>query len=101
MTDTSSRIERLKSEQVASKAEAELLADSFNESTSVSWLWAFLFGPLYFLAHGFWQRALIIFVLNFIIIGFFIAPFLAYPAWRKRAIEKAEKMILVDKMSKR
>ena len=37
-------------------------------------------------------------ILNFLIIGFFVAPFLAYPAWRQRAEEKAEKAILLDRV---
>ena len=82
----------------ADKAEVELVADQFNESTSLSWLWAFLFGPIYFAVHGFWGRAVLVFVLNFLIIGFFVAPFLAYPAWRQRAEEKAEKAILLDRV---
>jgi hypothetical protein len=80
----------------AQSAEIDLMAETLDESTGVSWLWAFLFGPLYFLAHGFWQRALVVFLLNLIIIGFLVAPFLAYPAWRGRARDRAEKMILVD-----
>lgn len=92
------RVERLKSEAQATRLEANELADTLNESTGVSWLWAFLFGPLYFAAHGFWSRALIIFVLNFFFIGFILAPFMAYPAWRERARKKAEQMITIDKM---
>lgn len=34
-------------------AEARQLAATFNESTGLSWLWAFLFGPIYFWVHGF------------------------------------------------
>lgn len=92
------RILFLQKEAEAQKAEAELLAPTFDESTKASWFWAFLFGPLYFLAHGFWGRALILFVLNLFIIGFFVGPFLAYPAWRERALKKAEQMIAVDRM---
>lgn len=100
MTDYSSldRVERLKAENVATKLEAEVLADNFNESTGLSWLWAFLFGPIYFAVHGFWGRAVLILALNFIIIGFIVAPFLAYPAWRERAQKQAEKMLTLDKM---
>ena len=50
-------------------------------------------GPLYFAFHGFWGRAVLVFALNFVLIGFIIAPFLAYPAWRERAREKAERAI--------
>ncbi|WP_158514978.1 DUF2628 domain-containing protein [Nioella nitratireducens] len=93
-----SRLDRLRGEAATQEAEVDLLAESFDESTGLSWLWAFLFGPLYFLAHGFWQRALLVLLLNFFIIGFFVAPFLAYPAWKARAKEKAEKMLLVDRV---
>ena len=92
---------RLRREAEAHKAEVGLVADAYDESTGLSWLWAFLFGPLYFLAHGFWQRALLVLALNFLIIGFVVAPFLAYPAWRARATEKAEKMVLVDAARRR
>lgn len=98
MTDTTStdRVHRLQKEAVANKAEADVLADTFDDSTGVSWLWAFLFGPIYFAVHGFWGRALLVFLLNFLIIGFFVSPFLAYPAWRDRAQKKADKMLMVD-----
>jgi hypothetical protein len=78
------------------QAKIDELSDNFNESTGLTWVWAFLFGPIYFAIHGFWSRAALIFVLNFLIIGFFIAPFIAYPAWRIRAKEKAERALLLD-----
>ena len=74
-------------------AKIETLAAKMDESTSLSWLWALLFSALYFAAHGFWGRAVLVFALNFVLIGFIIAPFLAYPAWRERAREKAERAI--------
>ena len=74
-------------------AKIETLAPKLDESTSLSWLWAFLFGPIYFAAHGFWGRAVLVLALNFVLIGFIVAPFLAYPAWRERAREKAERAI--------
>lgn len=70
-------------------AEFDKLTDVYNESTRLSWLWAFLFGPIYFAVFGFWGRAAIILLLNFVIIGFIIAPFMAYPAWRARAEKRA------------
>lgn len=76
----------------ASKAEIELIAETYNESTGLSWLWAFLFGPLYYWVNGFVGLGFLIFFLNFIIIGFLISPFLVYPAWRKRAKARAEKL---------
>lgn len=78
------------------QAKIDELSDSFNESTGLTWLWAFLFGPIYFAVHGFWSRAALILVLNFIIIGFIVAPFIAYPAWKIRAKEKAERALLLD-----
>lgn len=81
----------------ADKAEIESLSSQFDESTGASWLWAFLFGPIYFAFHGFWGRAAIVLLLNFVIIGFIVAPFLAYPAWKARALEKAEKALLLDR----
>ncbi|MEQ3626681.1 MAG: DUF2628 domain-containing protein [Celeribacter sp.] len=92
------RVERLKAESAATKLEAEILAENFDDSTGLSWLWAFLFGPIYFAVHGFWGRALLILVLNFVVIGFFVAPFLAYPAWRRRAKNRAERMLTLDKI---
>ena len=86
---------------MVAKAEAAALADTFNEATGLSWLWAFLFGPLYFAVHGFWSRALVVLILNFFFIGFVVAPFLAYPAWRKRAEEKAQQLLLIDSIRRR
>ena len=84
-------------ETQADRAELELLAETYNESTGLSWLWAFLFGPLYFWVNGFVGYGFLIFFLNFIIIGFVVAPFLAYPAWRKRSMDKAKKLHAVNK----
>jgi hypothetical protein len=67
----------------------------FDESTGASWFWALLFGPLYYIAHGFWKQAVLVFILNLFIIGFIVSPFLAYPAWRERAkaTAQAERMV--------
>ena len=35
--------------------------EDFDESTGASWFWALLFGPLYYIAHGFWKQAVLIF----------------------------------------
>ena len=75
------------------QAKIDIMAPKLNESTSLSWLWALLFSALYFAAHGFWGRAVLVFALNFVLIGFIVAPFLAYPAWRERARDKAERAI--------
>jgi hypothetical protein len=84
---------------IADKAEIELIAETYDESTGLSWLWAFLFGPLYFWVNGFVARGFVVLLLNFIIIGFLISPFLAYPAWKKRSMEKAKKLHMVNKAS--
>lgn len=48
---------RLRREAEASRAEARALAESFDDSTGLSWFWALLFGPLYYIVHGFYARA--------------------------------------------
>ncbi|MEM9100455.1 MAG: hypothetical protein AAGC79_18265 [Pseudomonadota bacterium] len=78
------------------QAQIDEIAETLTEATSISWLWAFLCGPLYFAFHGFWGRAVLILCLNFLLIGFIIAPFLAYPAWRERAKERAERMLIIE-----
>jgi hypothetical protein len=65
--------------------------EDFNQSTGLSWFWALLFGPLYYIAHGFWKQAALVFLLNLVLIGFIVSPFLAYPAWEERAKADAEK----------
>lgn len=95
------RVARLKGETLVAKAEAAALAATFSESSGLSWLWAFLFGPIYFAVHGFWSRAIVVLILNVFVIGFLIAPFLAYPAWRKRAEEKAQQLLLIDSIRRR
>jgi hypothetical protein len=81
----------------ADKAEIELIAETYDESTGLSWLWAFLFGPIYYWVNGFVARGFVVLLLNFIIIGFIISPFLAYPAWKKRSMAKATKLHVVNK----
>ncbi|WP_417273048.1 DUF2628 domain-containing protein [Celeribacter halophilus] len=77
-------------DDIATKlAQAENMKRQYDKSTKASWFWAFLFGPIYYAVHGFWGRAVIVLLLNFIIIGFIVSPFLAYPAWRSRAEKKA------------
>lgn len=95
------RIQRLRADAEISRIEADQLASTFDESTGASWFWAFLFGPIYFAVHGFWGRAIIVLALNFVIVGFIISPFLAYPAWRERAKKKAEQMLVIDSMRRR
>ncbi|MEM6422573.1 MAG: hypothetical protein AAF698_08285 [Pseudomonadota bacterium] len=74
--------------------EIEIVAETVDESTGISWLWALLFGPLYFAVWGFWAKAALVLCLNFLLIGFAVAPFLAYAAWKARAREKAERLLL-------
>jgi len=88
---------RLRREAKASRVEAAALADSFDESTGLSWFWALIFGPLYYLVHGFYARALVVLVLDLLVIGVVVSPFLAYPAWRKRALARAQVMLSVDR----
>lgn len=85
------------------------MSSTFNESTGATWLWAALFGPLYFLVHGMWvnivlslvatlalalvavgagDAALVIVVLG----GAVIDILLAYREWKRRAIRKATNM---------
>ena len=75
------------------KAEIAALAATYDESTGLSWLWAFLFGPLWALYIGNLKYAVIMFVLNLVLIGFVLNPFLAYAAHRDRAQRKAEDLL--------
>jgi membrane protein YdbS with pleckstrin-like domain len=95
------RVARLQGEAIAAKVEAKALSKSYDESTSLSWLWAFLFGPIYFAVHGFWARAFVLFLLNIVFIGIVVGPFMAYPAWRKRAEEAARQHLLIDGIRQR
>jgi len=73
----------------------------FDESTSLSWLWAVLFNSIYFAWHGFWGRAVLVSILNLMMIGFILAPFLCYPAWRERAKATAQQERMVRAMEGR
>jgi len=81
------------------KAEMRQLAATFNESTGLSWLWAFLFGALYFWVHGFVARGFVLLIITVCTFGFgaLIAPFIVYPAWRKRAEAKARDMVAISR----
>ena len=74
---------------------------AFDESTGASWFWALLFGPLYFAYHGFWGKAFVLFILNLFLIGFIVAPFMARPAWRERAKERAQQERMIQAMERR
>ena len=78
--------------EIARRQEAEvaLWAAEMTESTRLTWLWALLFGPLYFAAHGFREQAVAVLVLDLLLVGLVATPFLAYRAWRRRGRERAE-----------
>jgi Flp pilus assembly protein TadB len=86
------RVQEYRQDAIRQRFENDL-AENMNEGTNLSWLWAFLCGPLYYVVHGFWGRAALVLVLNFVLIGFFVSPFLAAGAWRQRAQERARGMI--------
>jgi len=90
-------VNNLVQDAAADKAEIELIAETYDESTGLSWLWAFIFGPIYFWVNGFVARGFVVLLLNFVIIGFIVSPFLAYPAWKKRSLAKATKLHTVNK----
>ena len=48
--------------------------------TTFSWLWCFLFGPIYFIYKGIWSHALLCLIMAIITMGFsqLIYPFFAY-----------------------
>lgn len=62
--------------------------DQFFEGSGWSFVWAFLFGPIYFLVHGFIRQAIICFLL-FPIYGI-VALFLVRNAWWERAEQRAD-----------
>ena len=65
--------------------EIAALAAQMDESTRATWLWALLFGPIYFAVHGFRRHALAVLALDLVVVGVVLGPLLAYPAWRQRA----------------
>ena len=71
------------------EAEVALWAREMDESTRLTWLWAMLFGPLYFAAHGFPGQALKVLALSLVLVGPVLAPFIARAAWRRRGAERA------------
>ncbi|MCX7565472.1 hypothetical protein OS189_03820 [Sulfitobacter sp. F26169L] len=93
------RRRNLVTEAQADKAEVELLTDTFNESTGLTWLWSMMFGPMYFWVHGFIGRGFLLLAICVVTLGFgiLLAPFLAYPGWKKRAQRKASNMTTISK----
>ena len=77
------------------EAEIAAWAEEMDESTRLTWLWALLFGPLYFASHGFQRQAVLVLVLDLVLVGLVVAPFLAYLAWRRRGAERAEWLSLM------
>ncbi|WP_130472910.1 DUF2628 domain-containing protein [Candidatus Magnetaquicoccus inordinatus] len=53
--------------------------NGYEETRSVPWLWALLFGPLYFMAIGRWSSAFF-WIIVAVIMGFLLGP-LAMPGW--------------------
>lgn len=89
-TRTTGASQRKPAKRIArERSRRDAQAEALDESTGLSWLWALLFGPIYFAVHRFWWRALLVLALDFILIGFVVAPFMAYPAWRSRARKSA------------
>lgn len=86
-------------ETAADQAEIRQLASTFNESTGLSWLWALLFGALYFWVHGFVARGFVLLGITIVTLGFgaLLAPFIVYPAWRKRAESRARDMVTISR----
>lgn len=59
--------------------------------TMLSPLWALLFGPLYFLRHGFMREAFLVAILVPFFVGLLLSPFLVRSAWERRAVDRADK----------
>lgn len=72
------------------------MLDRFDGATSLSWFWALCLGPIYFWAHGFRRLAVTVLILDVLIIGFVLAPFMARPAWRARAQALARRSLVCD-----
>tara|TARA_B100001121_G_C18634303_1_gene595913 strand:+ start:88 stop:333 length:246 start_codon:yes stop_codon:yes gene_type:complete len=58
-------------------------------STPVSWLWVFLFGPIYWAVQGIWRHAVVHFILAVITFGIahLIYPFFTYFIIRKHYLK--------------
>ena len=70
---------------------AKELAAQLDESTGLSWLWCFLFGPLWFIFIGSWKWAVIAIFAAIVTFGLsvIIMPFFAYVAHRDVAMAQA------------
>ena len=58
-------------------------------STPISWLWVFLFGPIYWVVKGVWRHAVIHFILFLISFGILhlIYPFFTYSILKKHYLK--------------
>lgn len=67
-------------------------ANGYTETSSspFSWLWVFLFAPIYFAVRGNWPHAVVSFLLFFITMGvsWFIYPFFTYSINSKQYLRK-------------
>lgn len=63
----------------------------FYAGTWLSPVWAFLFGPWYYLRHGFMREFFLTALLMPFGIGLLLSPILARSAWERRAIDRADK----------
>jgi hypothetical protein len=99
MDDNGAQRRNLVADAKADIAEAAELATTFDESTGFTWLWSILFGPLYFWVHGFVGRGFILLGISIVTLGLgvLVAPFLAYPAWKKKARIKAENLTAISR----
>lgn len=66
----------------------------YYDGTWLSPVWALLFGPLYFLRHGFMREAFLVAILIPFFVGLLLSPFLVRSAWGRRAVDRADKVNL-------
>ena len=66
-----------------------------NASSPLSWLWVFLFGPLYWAVKGIWRHAVVNLTLVIITFGTcqFIYPFFTYSIIRKHFLKQGWKEV--------
>ncbi len=72
--------------------QTEALEKHYNESTGLSWLWAFCFGPIWFLyiGAGWWALGTLVASICTLGAAILVYPFLAYPAHRYVARRKVK-----------
>ena len=61
------------------------------QGTWMSPVWALFFGPLYYMAHGFWREFFLTLITVPFGVGVLIGPLLARGAWERRAVDRADK----------